>query len=98
MNPSPVIPAASSYFDLEKGRQTERCEDCNADPKEVLGSEKGSQAEGCEVHNADPKEVLGSEKGSQAEGCEVHNADPKEVLVRLQSILYDGTLSLLQRS
>ena len=76
MNPSPVIPAASSYFDLEKGRQTERCEDCNADPKEVLGSEKGSQAE----------------------GCEVHNADPKEVLVRLQSILYDGTLSLLQRS
>ncbi len=58
MNPPPVTPAASSDFDLEKGRQTEGCEDCNADPKKVLGSEKGSRAEGCEFHNADPKELL----------------------------------------
>lgn len=58
MNPSPVTPAASSDFDLEKGRQTEEYEDCNADPKKVLDSEKGSRAGGCEYLNADPKELL----------------------------------------
>jgi len=58
MNLSPRTPAGSSDFDLEKGRQSEVCEDCNVAPKEVPGSEKVSEPGGCEVHNADPKEVL----------------------------------------
>lgn len=58
MNPPPPIPAASSDFDLEQGRQTKGYEDCNADPKKVLSSEKGSRADGCEFHNANLKELL----------------------------------------
>jgi hypothetical protein len=58
MNPPPATPAASSDFDLEKGRQTEGYEDRNADPKEVHDSEKSNLSDGCDVHIADPKEVL----------------------------------------
>lgn len=58
MNPPSVTPVASSDLDLEKGLETKECEDCNAEPGNVLGSGKGSRAEGCEVYNADRKDVL----------------------------------------